>query len=41
MAAAIGSFPPEQLHELADADGNVTVSCQYCDKHYAVKPEAI
>ncbi len=39
MAAAIGSFPPEQLHDLADANGNITVSCQYCDKHYAIRPE--
>ncbi|GAV19813.1 molecular chaperone Hsp33 [Mariprofundus micogutta] len=39
MAAATSSIPEDQLQELADEDGNITVSCQYCDKHYSLNPE--
>jgi len=41
MAAALVSIPAAQLHELADEQGLVTASCQYCDKHYSLKPETI
>jgi len=39
MAVAIASIPADQIQELTDENGNVTASCQYCDKHYTVKPE--
>jgi len=39
MAAALASIPADQLAELADENGNITASCQYCDKHYSIKPE--
>jgi len=38
MAQAIKSLPPEQLASLADASGNITVSCQYCDASHIIKP---
>lgn len=34
MAAALHNIPPEQLNELADESGRVTLSCQYCNKSY-------
>lgn len=37
MSHAIKGLPVEQLQELADEDGNITVSCQYCDNHYKLK----
>jgi len=41
MAAAIHSIAVDQLQELSDEQGNITASCQYCDKHYAVKADSI
>ena len=38
MAEAIKNLPAEQLAELADESGQVTVSCQYCDAHHIIKP---
>lgn len=40
MMHALESIPAGQLRELADEHGNVTLSCQYCNKHYEVKLEA-
>jgi len=36
MRQAIDSIPDEQLLELADEQGKIRVSCQYCDKFYEV-----
>ncbi|MDQ6996031.1 MAG: Hsp33 family molecular chaperone HslO [Mariprofundus sp.] len=38
MAGAIQNLPQEQLATLADASGNITVSCQYCDASHIIKP---
>lgn len=38
MATAIKNLPPEQLASLADASGNIIVSCQYCDAHHTIEP---
>ena len=37
MSHAIKGLPIEQLQELADEDGNITITCQYCDNHYKLK----
>ena len=37
MSHAIKGLPADQLQELADKNGNITVSCQYCDNHYKLK----
>ncbi|MDX8410503.1 MAG: Hsp33 family molecular chaperone HslO [Mariprofundaceae bacterium] len=37
MAATLMSMDPIELAELRDEDGNITVSCRYCDKSYAIK----
>jgi redox-regulated HSP33 family molecular chaperone len=34
MAHAIKGLPAGQLRELADAHGRITISCQYCNRHY-------
>ncbi len=39
MSHAIKGLPADQLRELADEHGNITVSCQYCDNHYELKPD--
>ncbi|MDQ6993187.1 MAG: Hsp33 family molecular chaperone HslO [Mariprofundus sp.] len=36
MAAAISTMNKDQLHELVDASGQITVTCQYCGNHYSV-----
>jgi redox-regulated HSP33 family molecular chaperone len=38
MSHAIKGLPTDQLQELADESGYITVSCQYCDNHYKLKP---
>ncbi len=38
MSHAIKGLPAEQLQELTDENGEITVSCQYCDNHYKLKP---
>ena len=38
MSNAIQGLPAEQLQALADEQGYITVSCQYCDNHYKLKP---
>ncbi len=37
MRAALHDISEEQLHELADEDGAVTLSCQYCNNFYTLK----
>lgn len=39
MKHAVEGIPSERLAELMDQNGNVTVSCQYCNKHYAIRAE--
>lgn len=34
MGQAIKNIPADQLQELADENGYITVSCQYCENHY-------
>ncbi|TLS67608.1 molecular chaperone [Mariprofundus erugo] len=36
MAESLRAIPAEQLDELVDASGHITVTCQYCGNHYAV-----
>jgi redox-regulated HSP33 family molecular chaperone len=36
MAAALKSIDTEELHELADESGKVTLSCQYCNRTYEI-----
>jgi len=36
MMQALKSMPPEQLSELADAEGNIIASCQYCTSHHSI-----
>jgi redox-regulated HSP33 family molecular chaperone len=36
MKLALQGISNEQLHELADENGKVTLSCQYCDNSYAL-----
>jgi redox-regulated HSP33 family molecular chaperone len=38
MGQAIKNIPTDQLQELADECGYITVSCQYCDNNYKLKP---
>jgi len=36
MAAALESIAPEQLQDLANEQGDITISCQYCSNHYTL-----
>ncbi len=36
MLASLKNMPAEQLQELADTEGNIRVSCQYCGKEHVV-----
>ncbi|PIP02874.1 MAG: molecular chaperone [Zetaproteobacteria bacterium CG12_big_fil_rev_8_21_14_0_65_54_13] len=36
MANAIQSMPAEQLDDMLDASGQITVTCQYCANHYSI-----
>jgi len=37
IMASLQSFSQDQLHELADEHGEITLSCQYCRKNYITK----
>lgn len=39
MTTALSSIPANQLKELADEQGKVQLSCQYCDQLYLISPE--
>ncbi|MES0370858.1 MAG: Hsp33 family molecular chaperone HslO [Mariprofundaceae bacterium] len=41
MAAALHNIPVEELHELADKNGMVTLSCQYCNSSYELDVHSI
>lgn len=41
MATALHNTPVEELHELADKNGMVTLSCQYCNNSYELDVHAI
>ncbi len=41
MVAALRTIPDEQLQELVDEHGKLTLSCQYCNKSYKVDPNTI
>ncbi|WP_167631739.1 Hsp33 family molecular chaperone HslO [Mariprofundus ferrooxydans] len=36
MANAIQAMPNEQLDDMLDASGQITVTCQYCGSHYSL-----
>ncbi len=36
MMLAIKDLAPEELASLADEDGNITTSCQYCESHHII-----
>ncbi|MDQ6955947.1 MAG: Hsp33 family molecular chaperone HslO [Mariprofundaceae bacterium] len=36
MANALTGFAHDELQDLVDDQGNVTVSCQYCSNHYSI-----
>jgi len=38
LAVTLQSMDPAELSELRDKHGDITVSCRYCDKSYAIKP---
>jgi len=40
MVAAIKAMPDETIAELIDENGNITVSCQYCHRHFEIQPGA-
>ena len=40
MAEAIKAMPSETIAELIDERGNITVSCQYCHRHFDIQPGA-
>jgi redox-regulated HSP33 family molecular chaperone len=37
MGQAIKNIPADRLQKLADENGYITVSCQYCNNHYKLK----
>ena len=37
MIHAVKGIADDQLRALADEEGNVTLSCQYCNRHYQIK----
>jgi len=39
MARALAGMAPEQLQELKDEHGMITVSCRYCGSSHSVKPD--
>ncbi len=41
LVAALHTLPAEQLREIADEAGRVTLSCQYCNENYEVDIRAI
>jgi len=40
MTSVIESLDDEQLQDLADENGEVTVTCQYCSNHYSINLHA-
>ena len=38
MTQAIRAMANSEITELIDENGNITVSCQYCNRHYEIKP---
>ena len=40
MVAAIKAMDSETIAELIDENGNITVSCQYCHRHFEIQPGA-
>ena len=40
MVAAIKAMPDETIAELIDENGNITVSCQYCNRFFEIQPGA-
>lgn len=41
MVSALHTIPDEKLSELADEHGEITLSCQYCNKSYTVNSSTI
>jgi len=39
MVRALAGMAPEQLHEMQDEHGMITVSCRYCGSTHSVKPD--
>jgi molecular chaperone Hsp33 len=35
------SFPAEDWRDMAEADGQIHVTCEYCSRVYAVTPESL
>jgi molecular chaperone Hsp33 len=35
------TFPAEERADMAEADGQIRVTCEYCSRTYALKPEAV
>ena len=39
VAGMLSSFPPEEIASMAEADGRVHVTCEYCSREYALEPD--
>jgi molecular chaperone Hsp33 len=35
------SFPPADLTDMIEPDGQIHVTCEYCSRNYVIAPEAL
>ncbi len=41
VAGMLRAFPAEEIAAMAEADGKVHVTCEYCSREYALEPEGV
>jgi molecular chaperone Hsp33 len=41
IARVLASFPRDEVAAMAEADGCVRVTCEYCNRHFRVRPDEI
>ncbi|NBB53037.1 Hsp33 family molecular chaperone [Rhizobium sp. CRIBSB] len=41
IATTLANFPADEIADMAEADGLIRVTCEYCSSVYALKPEEI
>ena len=41
IVSVLQSFGPEERAEMVEPDGCIRVTCEYCSRVYALKPEAV
>lgn len=41
LVSTLQSLPDGELHDLVEADGSLSIDCQFCNRHYAVPIEKV